>query len=77
MPSDFKCGVSVELTEFLDNIFKMPIFKPQFNFFEILKANMVKYHERVMTIYFFPDVLILRGQNYEIITCEKFVHPDP
>ena len=29
--------VCVELTEFLDNIFKMPIFKPQFNFFEILK----------------------------------------
>ena len=44
-------AVSVELTEFLlDNIFKMPIFKSKFNFFEILKANMVKNPERVMTI---------------------------
>ena len=42
--------VCVELTEFLDNIFKMPIFKPKFNFFEILKANMVKHPDRVMTI---------------------------
>ena len=42
--------VSVELTEFLDNIFNMAIFKPKFNFFEILKANMVKHPERVMTI---------------------------
>ena len=50
IPSDFKCGVSVELTEFLDNIFNMPIFKSKFNFFEILKANMVKHPERVMTI---------------------------
>ena len=48
MPSDFKCGVSVELTEFLDNIFEMPIFRPNFNFFEILKAYMVKNPKRVM-----------------------------
>ena len=34
----------------LDNIFKMPIFKSKFNFFEILKANMVKHPERVMAI---------------------------
>ena len=32
-------AVSVELTEFLDNIFKIPIFKSKFNFFEILKAK--------------------------------------
>ena len=43
-------AVCVELTEFLDNIFNMAIFKPKFNFFEILKANMVKHPERVMTI---------------------------
>ena len=53
----------VELTLFLDNIFKMPIFKLKFDFFEILKANMVKHPEMVMTIYFFPDILILRGQK--------------
>ena len=41
------CG---ELTEFLDNIFKMPISKLKFNFFEIFKANMVKHPKRVMTI---------------------------
>ena len=46
-------AVSVELTELLDNIFKMPIYKPKFNFFEILKANMVKHPEKVMTIKFF------------------------
>ena len=33
-------AVCVEQTEFLDNIFKLPIFKPKFNFLEILKANM-------------------------------------
>ena len=43
-------AVCVELTEFLDNIFNMPIFKPKLNFFEILKANMVKHPEMVMTI---------------------------
>ena len=43
----------VELTEFLGYNFKMLIFKPIFNFFEILKANMVKHPERVMTILFF------------------------
>ena len=64
-------AVSVKLTEFLDNIFKMPIFKSKFNFFEILKANMVKYPERVMTIYFFRDILILRGQKNENIMREK------
>merc|ERR1712243_183624 len=62
-------AVCVELTEFSD-IFKMPIFKPKFNFFEILKANMVKHPKMVMTIYFFPDILILRGQNHENITRE-------
>ena len=46
-------AVSVELTEFLDNIFKMPIFKPKLNIFLILIANMVRKSERVMTIYFF------------------------
>ena len=48
--------VSVELTEFLDNIFKMPIFKSKFNFFEVLKANMVKHPERVITIYVRRDI---------------------
>ena len=43
-------AVCVELTEFLDNIFNMPIFKPKFNFFEILKAKIVKNPERVLTI---------------------------
>merc|ERR1711954_632284 len=61
IPSDFKCGVSVELTEFLDNIFKMPIFKSKFNFFKILKANMVKHPKRVMTIYFFSRYLDFQG----------------
>ena len=42
--------VSVEPTEFLDKIFNMPIFKKKFNLFKILKANMVKHPERVMTI---------------------------
>ena len=46
-------AVSVELTEFLDNISKMPIFKPKFNFFESLKANMVKNPMRAMTFSFF------------------------
>ena len=40
------CG---ELTEFVDNIFKFPLFKLMLNFFEILKANMAKNPERVMT----------------------------
>ena len=43
-------AVCVELTEFLDKTFKVPIFKPKFNFFEILKAIMVKHPEMVMTI---------------------------
>ena len=43
-------AVCVELTEFLDNIFEFPISKPKLTFFEILKANMVKHPERVMTI---------------------------
>ena len=43
-------AVCVELMELLDNIFKVPIFKPKFDFLEILKANMVKNPERVMTI---------------------------
>ena len=41
-------AVSVGLTEFSHNIFKMPIFKSKFNLFEILKANNVKHPERVM-----------------------------
>ena len=64
-------AVCVQLTEFLDNIFKMPIFKPKFNFFEIWKANMVKHPERVMTIYFFSRYFDFKGQNNENITCEK------
>ena len=43
-------AVCVELTEFLDNSFNMPIFKPKFNFFEILKANRVNHPERVIII---------------------------
>ena len=43
-------ALCVELIEFLDNIFNMPIFKSKFNFLKILKANMVKRPERVMTI---------------------------
>ena len=43
-------ALCVELTEFSYNIFKMPIFKPKFSCYEILKANMVKHPERVMTI---------------------------
>ena len=43
-------ALCVELIEILDNIFKMPISKPKFNFFKILKANMVKHPEMVMTI---------------------------
>ena len=45
-------AVCVELTEFLDNIFNMAIFKPKFHFFETLKANMVKPPKRVMAIKF-------------------------
>ena len=51
----------------------MPIFKPKLNFFEILKANRVKHPERVMTVYFFPDVMILTGKNHENIMREIFV----
>ena len=54
-------AVGVELTEFLYNIFKMPSFKPKFNFFEILEANMVKHPEMVMTIYFFPRYFDFEG----------------
>ena len=68
----FSVALCVELTEFVNNIFKMPIFKPPFHFFEIFKANIVKHLERVMTIYFFPDVLILRGKNPENIMHEIF-----
>ena len=55
----------------LDNIFKMAIFQSIFNFFEILKSNLVKIPERVMTIYFLKDILILRGPNPEKIMCKK------
>ena len=50
MSSDLSVAVCEELREFLDNIFDMPIFKPKFNFFEILKANMAKNPKRFMTI---------------------------
>ena len=65
-------AVSVELTEFLDKIFQMHIFKPKFNFFEILIANMAKNSKRVMPIQIlFSDILISRGQNHEIFIFEK------
>ena len=54
-------AVSVELTEFLEKNFKIPIFKSKFNFFEILKANMVKHPERVITIYFFSRYFDFEG----------------
>merc|ERR1711954_208459 len=50
MPSDFKCNSVCRANRISDNSFKMPIFHPKFNFFEILKANMVKHPDRVMTI---------------------------
>ena len=50
-------AVSVEQTEFLDNIFNMPILKPKLNFFEILKADIVKHPESVMTIKFFVHTI--------------------
>ena len=50
MPSDFKYSSVCRANKKFRDIFKMPIFKPQFNFFENLKANMVKNPERVMTI---------------------------
>ena len=43
-------ALCVELIEFLDNIFKLPIFKPMHNFIEILKGNMAKNLNRVMTL---------------------------
>ena len=46
-------AVCIGLTEFLDNIIKMPIFKPEINFFEGLIANMVNQSNRVMAIYIF------------------------
>ena len=61
--------VCVEITEFLDDISNMPIFKTKFNF---LKSNMVKKPERDTTTYFFPEILILRDQNHENITSEIF-----
>ena len=66
-------AVCVELTEFLDNIFKMSIFRSKFNFFEILKANMVEHPKRLWPYNYFPDILILRGQIHENITREKIV----
>ena len=54
-------ALCVELTEFLDNIFNMPIFKLNFSFLEILKANMVEHPERVMTIYFFSRYFDFKG----------------
>ena len=50
----------------------MPIFKPQFNYFDIFKANMVKHPwEGYDHIIFFPDILILRGKNHDNIMREK------
>ena len=43
-------ALCVELTEFLDNIFKMSIFKLKLNFFKILNISMVKNPEKVLTI---------------------------
>ena len=39
----------------------MPIFKSKFNFFEILKANMIKHSKMVMTIYFFSRYFDFKG----------------
>ena len=46
---------------FVVNIFKRPFLKPIFNFFEFLKANMVKNPERVMTIYFLSRYFYFKG----------------
>ena len=46
-------ALCVELTEFLDKIFKLQIFGQKFNFFKIWKANMVKNLKRAMTFSFF------------------------
>ena len=56
-------ALCVELQEFLDNIFKMPIFKPILNFFEISKANMAKNSDNGMALYVLDVILLIRDQN--------------
>ena len=73
MPSDFKCRSVCRANRIFRQHFQNALLKPQFNCFEIIKANIVKYPKRVMTISLFPDVSILRGQNHESIMHEKFV----
>ena len=63
-------AVCVESTEF----FYMSIFKPKFNFFEILKVNMVITPRGLWPCNFFPVILILRGHNHENITCKIFTY---
>ena len=67
----FSVAVCVELTEFLDINFKMPIFKPKFNFFKFLKPIRLSIPGGFWPCNFFPDILILRGQNYKIIGVKK------
>ena len=56
-------AVCIGLTEFLDNIIKMPIFKPEINFFEGLIANMVNQSNRVMAIYIFLRCFEFKGSK--------------
>ena len=72
IPSDSSVAVCVELTHFSDNIFKIHIFKPQLNFLEFWAPILLSIPRGLWPYNFFPDVLILRGQNYENITHEKF-----
>ena len=67
----FSVAVCVELTEFLDITFKMPIFKPKFNFFKFLKPIRLSIPGGFWPCNFFPDILILRGQNHKIIGVKK------
>ena len=50
IPSDFKCNSECRANRILRQHFLNAYFKSKFNFFDILKANMVKHPERVMTI---------------------------
>ena len=47
--------------------FKMTNFELKLNFHEISKANVVKNHERVITLYIYIKCLILRGPNLKKI----------
>ena len=68
-------ALCVQLTEFLDNLFKMPIFKPKFKFFEILKVNLVKHPKRVMTIKFIFQIFLFSGAKVIKKYCVwKIVH---